>query len=468
MTKKIRKNIVTTLFADIEDSTGISNYLQKDTYENFLSEFHKTIKKVLSDERWKLIKEGKYHKFMGDEFIAFFPHNEFTKNNQNVFETVLLFAATLKYEWYFSTFNRGRYNQDKEPNELNIGVNTGDLSEMEHPFREEEKKSYEGFPVTLAKRIQSIAEESASRIIVGDSFYREYTSKTPKTYEFHYKGKRTFKGIAQRFSCYEWIGTQLHKFMMFEKSEKIESYLQGLYKKNPHNPWLSGLLANYLFSLAEDKYRDYYAWVRKSEHGKDYDEEKAEKKFQIEVKPFYDKCAKICIDAIYNIPAYNLRDLNDILFDCLEVGENWDELSFRTEQAFKSDQSFSGALALRAKALFMRGEEFAKLACDDANKLIILFEQTDNHEGLFHGHFTLARYYSKEFKKATLSDQKKYKSKVIEHLRAAVRHAEKGAFDWAYNEYDDLDEKEFEEISKETEFKRAITQLRNLTKTVRK
>ena len=192
-----REKTLTALFVDIEDSTGISNYLEKNKYREFLLEFHKTVRNVLEDKRWKIVTKEVNHKFMGDEFIAFFPHDEC---KGDPFKDTLELASILKYEWYFSKYNQSRLWGDKEHIELNIGINTGDVSLMEYPILSKKtrpmKFSYEGFPITLAKRLQGVADESqSSRIAVGDRFYRSYTSTTNYGYEFHYMGAKSFKGL---------------------------------------------------------------------------------------------------------------------------------------------------------------------------------------------------------------------------------------------------------------------------------
>ncbi len=435
MAKK-SNTIITSVFVDIEDSTGISNYLEKEEYKKFLSEFHKTIQAVLKSregKKWQVITGELNHKFMGDEFIAFFPHAEVGKG---VFESALQFAATLKFEWYFSKYNQDRLWGDKEHIELNIGINTGDISLMEYPILSgksgTKKFSYEGFPITLAKRIQSVAEESqSSRIVVADRFYREYSSVAGREFSFQYMGRRSFKGIAQRFSCYEWLGSNLSTYLNFgeKKDGQVEKTLKALYDKNPHNPWYASLLAHYYFFLGEEAYYD-----------GNYDNN------------FYRECAQICIDAIYNISTYNLRELNEILFICLEVGGKWDELCIRTEQAFSNDPTFSSALALNAKSLFMKGNSSTEKARDAAERLLVLFRQSKDYESLFNASFVLSRYYAKiEFVKANL----------LKYFRAAVDYAQKAKLIWAEIEYTEA-EADFENIKNDVEFRKEVSKLKKI------
>jgi class 3 adenylate cyclase len=120
----------TVLFVDIEDSTGIANHYTTNQYGNFLREFHDVVSKTINDNSWAKscpqigeIRNTEYHRFMGDEFIAFLPHDQFP---DNPVEIALKFAARLKVQWYLSKSNmEDRLSIDKEPIELNIGINTG-------------------------------------------------------------------------------------------------------------------------------------------------------------------------------------------------------------------------------------------------------------------------------------------------------------------------------------------------------
>jgi class 3 adenylate cyclase len=448
----IESDIITTVFIDIEDSTGIANYLKKEDYEDFLKAFHKVILKVLNKDGYSFIKNDLNCKFMGDEFIAFIPHDR-EKGAKDIIalRCALHLAATLKYEWYFSEYNHNRIFGDKELIEFNIGINTGAVSKMISPILSSEtteKHSYEGFPITLAKRIQSVAEESqSSRIIVADRYFREYTASAeqPISHEFNYLGPKSFKGIAQKFSCYEWTGDDFYKYLDYPEYNdvNVEDTLKALYKKNPHNPWYASLLANYYYSLGED---DFWRGTKDS--------------------AFYGMCAEICTTAIHNIAKYNLRKLNDLLFDCIEVTkERWDELSFRTEQAYTVDQTFARALALHAKSRYMHGKPYdkkserkiyAQEAAKAAEKVITLFSKSNDFESLFLAHITLARFY------AVIDKNRQY---MIDHIKAAVECVINGGeeVDWGYSEYEDYPD-DFVDYQKDTEFMAYIEKLQNIYK----
>lgn len=190
-------------------------------------------------------------------------------------------------------------------------------------------------------------------------------------------------------------------------------------------------------------------------------EEKSE-----EDNEFYRECAKFCITAIQKISNHNLRRLNEILFVCLEVGKKWEELSFRSKQAYIYDPTFSSALAFRAKSLFMRGDFCEKEndnftakglyngAKDAAEELLALFSNTKEFESLYTAHFLLSRYYSK----MNIFD------KAMEHIKSAVSNARKGYIDWIHYEYD-LYEKDFMNIKKTSEFKKEIAKMKKLLPT---
>ena len=440
--KNEKEQIVTVMFADIEDSTGISNYFNSSDYRKFLSEFHKTIQKVLKNPDWKIVTKEINHKLMGDEFIAFFPHKEY---KDKALEHALKLAATLKYEWLFSKHNQGRLLEEgKENIDLNIGINTGEVSLMQHPILSDKVKgnkySYEGFPITMAKRIQGVASEShSSRIIVADRFYREYSKLTNHSYQFHYIGQRSFKGIAQRFSCYEWLGNDFWEYIDFEGTggNNVLNTLNALCDKNPHNPWFALLIASYYFALAEI---EYYKVLKKGESPT-----------ASITNQYYAECEKVCIKAIHSITNYNLRTINEILFSCLEVEDKFEELCFRSEQAFDANPTFEGALALYAKSLFMQNEP--EKAKKEANKLLVLFNQSLDYESLFFANFILARYYAKtDF----------VKSNVMKYLKSTVSFAKKAKLKWAYSEYM-VYESDFENVKDSPEFKQQIKQLEKLS-----
>ncbi len=142
---------ICAVFVDIEDSTGIANYYDTKKHRDFLKSFHNVVREVINAKQWTSVRDSNYHGFIGDEFKAFIK-----KEGEN--KTVSLgleLAVRLKCEWYLSEENKGRIlESDKEPIELNIGMNFGEVFEMPSPVLEAEsgnnKILLEGFPISIA------------------------------------------------------------------------------------------------------------------------------------------------------------------------------------------------------------------------------------------------------------------------------------------------------------------------------
>src|ERR1051326_802433 len=164
---------IAAVFVDIEDSTGIANHYASEDYRDFLRAFHKCVQSVVHENIWSPILEAGYHNFFGDEFMAFLP----SKKYSSAVTSALDLACRLKIAWYLSDQNRERLQSDKEIMELNIGINLGTVHRMPYPLAGGADRPFtlEGFPITVAKRAQSVCEEGrASRIILADRAYREY------------------------------------------------------------------------------------------------------------------------------------------------------------------------------------------------------------------------------------------------------------------------------------------------------
>ena len=108
-------------------------------------------------DEWEPIRAVGYHNFFGDEFMAFLSAEKY----ETPVSKALDLACRLKMAWYLSSQNRERLDSDKEIIELNIGINLGRVYRMPYPLGTGENRPFtlEGFPITVAKRAQSVCEE---------------------------------------------------------------------------------------------------------------------------------------------------------------------------------------------------------------------------------------------------------------------------------------------------------------------
>ena len=221
---------IAAVFVDIEDSTGIANHYASKDYRKFLHGFHKCVREVVDSEEWSPIRESGYHNFFGDEFMAFLPSKKY---KTGAVDSALDLACRLKIAWYLSDQNRDRLDSDKEIMELNIGINLGTVHRMDYPLPGDVERPFtlEGFPITVAKRAQSVCEDGrASRIVLADRAYRDYISRANRGYDFAYMGRLQLKGFTQALSCYEWLGEDFDTVLDCADLERV---MEMLYRKNP-------------------------------------------------------------------------------------------------------------------------------------------------------------------------------------------------------------------------------------------
>ncbi len=422
MSKSIYQDYnICAVFADIEDSTGIANYYDTKKHKEFLKNFHDVVKEVLKANKWNAIRNSNYHGFIGDEFKAFI-------KKERGSETVSLgleLAVRLKCEWYLSEENKGRIlKSDKEPIELNIGMNFGEVFEMPYPVLEaKERKNkilLEGFPISIAKRVQDVFKESqASRIILADRAYREFAGEVHTEYDFYYRGLPPLKNLAQPISCYEYLGGDLsYLYPDPKKNDEKEKILKTLYEKYPHNPWYASLLAHYYYTLAE------YEWYNSPLD-----------KLTTEAEEWYRKTYDVCLNAIQTIKWSKLRMLSSRLLTCLDVLEGWEELCYRAEQMFVTDPTFADALAMKSKGklgqyIKSRDKTILKDCQEEAQRAFTLFHVhgSKEYDALFIASIMLFYYHSIEEKTQV----------ALGELEKTVKYVEQDQIRWAYDEFLEL------------------------------
>ncbi len=424
MSKAKYKNYeVCIVFVDIEDSTGIANYYSTKEHRSFLGNFHDVIKRVLGDGKWDSIKDSSYHGFIGDEFKAMIRKD----GGNEAVSLGLELAVRLKFEWYLSGDNAERIlGSDKEPIELNVGINYGTVFELPYPVLDPKKNDnkilLEGFPISIAKRAQDVCKESqASRIIMADRAYREYVGETHFEYDFNYRGRPPLKNLTQSISCYEYLGGDLSYLFpldIIKKDNNKEKILKTLYEKYPINPWYASLLTHYYYSLAE---KAWYASARN--------------KLSKEGEKRYIDTYNICLKATQTIKWSNLRSLSTILLTCLDVLERWKELCNRAEQMFGADPTFADALAMKSKGQLgqyikskSREKTFLIDCHEEAERALTFFSDSKEYDALFIAYLMSFYYYSIEEKIRV----------ALNSLKEAVKYVERGKIKWAYDEFHEL------------------------------
>jgi len=407
---------ICAVFVDIEDSTGIANYYDTKKHKEFLGNFHDVVKMVLKANKWNAIRNSNYHGFIGDEFKAFIKK----EGGNKTVSLGLELAVRLKFEWYLSEENKGRIlKYDKEPIELNVGMNFGKVFEMPYPVLDaKERKNkilVEGFPISIAKRVQDVCKESqASRIIMADRAYREFVGEVHTEYDFYYRGLPPLKNLAQPISCYEYLGGDLSYLYPNPKiNDEKEKILKTLYEKYPHNPWYASLLAHYYYTLAEDE------WYKSPIY-----------KLTAEAEKWYRMTYDVCLNAIQTIKWSKLRTLSSRLLTCIEVLERWEELCYRAEQMLVTDPTFADAMFMKSKGklglyIQSRDETFLEDCTKEAEKAFNIFHTSIEYDTLFMASINLFYCYSIKGKTED----------ALKSLEEATKNAEKDNIKWAHDEF---------------------------------
>lgn len=211
----MKEKVAAILFADIMNSSEYANVMSTANYHNFII---KTLQSICDDEaayfqsihpEYKALPEYSpresaedyscQFRTVGDEIRVFlYSGNEWADTN-NLMEI----AIRLKLRWLFCEFNKTRIKQNKPPEELAIGINTG-------PVVIEENKP-EGFAINVGKRIEGECRKGElCRILFHTrsvTYINMYQSQAAAKYFVspHFSDLWTFsgKGIAQQIPIRE-------------------------------------------------------------------------------------------------------------------------------------------------------------------------------------------------------------------------------------------------------------------------
>jgi|GEM_PF-4402244 len=155
----MQEKIATIMFCDIMNSSEYANVLSTTNYYKYII---KELKRICYEERDYFVSRHPEYiplpkrvqtddnteyncqfSAVGDEIKVVFYSGDEWKDAFNIMEC----AVRLKLRWLFGEFNRNRILQNKPPEDLAIGMNTGPLII--------EENEPEGFSMNVAKRVES-------------------------------------------------------------------------------------------------------------------------------------------------------------------------------------------------------------------------------------------------------------------------------------------------------------------------
>ncbi len=258
-----KKIDATILFADIVDSLQLANYLGVDRYEEVLREWYDITKHVIENcERLALspIMLGDVS-IRGDELCVFFRSG----STQADIRAAMTVAVETKVGWLLSETNRQRSDEGKPPLEIGVGIHTGLVVEAHRPEVRanvtvigpdgQQVKSgkggslllparagLEGFPISIAKRIEDCAREGRfSKIIVSHTTHK-YLGETGLGVECDYVGKEQLRGVSQHWAVYEVKGCESWHMFQAARDDATVARLETCVNADPDNVWLLGIL----------------------------------------------------------------------------------------------------------------------------------------------------------------------------------------------------------------------------------
>lgn len=234
-----KKVTATILFVDIMDSMEIANYWDTRKYNDFLNEFQYTMLCGISLHKRRIRKV----KLAGDELVVFY----YSKDIAEDIVCAIELANTLKILWYIGVINRKRTEEGKKILDLGVGINTGQVINEYRPMITELKrliprrKTIEGLPISLAKRIEGFSRQGQySRIMIGHRTMAEL-NKLYHDYEYVPMGLQKLKGISQEIpvfelkSCYSYDAEIMAEYKNLNWAIK---QLERIKVFDPSNIWL--------------------------------------------------------------------------------------------------------------------------------------------------------------------------------------------------------------------------------------
>jgi class 3 adenylate cyclase len=197
----------TVLFIDIVDSTSLGNSLPAAQYQNLLDEFRIACCRGAEDYVLANYREDDARKWFlrvqGDEFLGIIQGQSAL---EQAIDAVGL-AHWIKLSWLLGKTNMDRVSEGKRPIDLAAGVHRGpvELAQREQPLTKERSGAFEGFAISVAKRVETFSRHGEhSRIMVTEPVFRLFDGR-PQVASFKFTGMAEFKGVAQKFALWELI-----------------------------------------------------------------------------------------------------------------------------------------------------------------------------------------------------------------------------------------------------------------------
>jgi tetratricopeptide (TPR) repeat protein len=393
------KVTATILFVDIMDSMEMANYWDTRKYGDFLNEFQRIMQRGICI--WETgIRQVK---LAGDELVVFYCSKDIAEDILNAIQL----ANTLKILWYVSYTNRKRVKEGKKILDLGIGINTGDVTHEHRPVVKKlekllpRRKTFEGLPISLAKRIESFSRQGRySRIMVGHRTKAEL-NKLYHHYECESMGLQQLKGMSQEIpvfelkTCYSlegeilaelpdlgWAITQLERIKVFDPSNVwLLMTLIDIYRNKKSYKRVEKLCREAI--AVDDSVSNIHHELGVSLH--------EQKKYEEALKHFdtainlrwdcwnsyigksicflnlgsWDKCVETCKYAIDNIPIWL-------------TGHFCDDLHFFMAAAYAMKKDVKKAIANIKKAIRIGGNEtLKKLRNDEGENFCNLYDNAE-------------------------------------------------------------------------------------------
>ncbi len=267
----MQEKITTIMFCDIMNSSEYANVLSTTNYYRYIV---KELKRICAEERDYFVAHHPEYTTLpshiapdsnteytcqfsavGDEIKVVFYSGDEWKDAFNMMEC----AIRLKLRWLFGEFNRNRISQNKAPEDLAIGINTGPLVIEEY--------EPEGFSMNVAKRIEGECRNGKYCRILAHANTVNYISAylaredAVSMVDAHFSDVVTFsgKGIAQE------IPRKEIKYFLFSSQAEVikilgvdaKEFIRHLFAASamaPYPHFINSVLLSTLHKLGIDNY----------------------------------------------------------------------------------------------------------------------------------------------------------------------------------------------------------------------